>query len=353
MAGRRTLSLKEAMMRMQLQLKPLAEQVIVITGASSGIGLVTAKKAARRGAQVVLGARNDHDLADAVDEIRTEGGRALYEIVDVSDPQQVDALADIAMRAYGRIDTWVNNAAVSVYGRIMELDVEDMRRQMDVNFWGSVYGSRTAVRNMEEKGGALINVASALADRAIPLQGIYCASKHALKAFTDTLRMELAENATPISVSLVKPGSVATPLFEKSRTLLGVEPRPAGPVYAPDLVADAILECATRPVRDVVVGGSGKALRVADMVPRIADRMMERRAFTNQMTDQPITVGRRDNLYEPVASDGGERGHTWDGRVMERSAYTAAVLHPGRAVLAAAGAGLAIAAGASALRRKS
>ena len=229
---------------MKLTLKPLDEQVMVITGASSGIGLVTAKHAAQRGACVVLAARNQHDLRDATEEIRQSGGRAVYAVADVADESQVDTIAATAMRQFGRIDTWVNNAAVSMYGRIMDVSTDDLRRQMDVNYWGQVYGSRTAVQHLRRSGGALINVGSALSDRAIPLQGGYCAAKHALKAFTDALRMELEAEGLPIAVTLVKPASIDTPFFEKARTYLGVEPQPVPPVYAPEVVSDVILHAA-------------------------------------------------------------------------------------------------------------
>jgi NAD(P)-dependent dehydrogenase (short-subunit alcohol dehydrogenase family) len=312
----------------EIRLKPIEEQVIVITGASSGIGLVTAKMAARRGARVVIAARNARDLEHAVDEIRRSGGRAVCIACDVSDEAQVDAIAETAEREFQGIDTWVNNAAVSMYGRIMELSIADMRRQFDVNFWGAVYGSRAAVRRLRGRGGALINVASALADRAIPLQGNYCAAKHAMKAFTDALRMELEDEGVPVSLTLVKPGSIDTPFFEKAKTLLGVEPQPVPPVYAPEIAAATILHCAEHPVRDIVVGGMGKMLGVANLAPRIADRYMERTQFDSQITDQPLADGRQDNLYEPVEYDGGERGRTWKGRTKGTSLYTWATLHP-------------------------
>jgi NAD(P)-dependent dehydrogenase (short-subunit alcohol dehydrogenase family) len=310
-------------------LKKLEDQVIVITGASSGIGLVTAKLAAARGARVLLAARNQSDLHRAVEEIRRRGGRAVYAVADVATPQEVERIAETAVQEYGRIDTWVNNAAVAVYGRIMDLPVADLRRQFDVNYWGQVYGSRAAVPHLRRQGGALINVASALADRAIPLQGNYCAAKHALKAFTDSLRMELEEEGAPISVTLVKPGSIDTPLFDKARTLLGVEPQPVPPVYAPELVARTILECAERPVRDVVVSGMGKVLGLAGTVaPRLTDRFMERSTFESQKTDRAVSDSRPDNLFHPVEHDGGERGRNWRGRVHERSLQVAAALHP-------------------------
>src|SRR4051812_15342126 len=182
---------------MEIALLPVHEQVIVITGASSGIGLVTARQAAALGARVVLAARNRGDLENAVHGIRRRGGRAVCVEADVADRDQVERIADAAVAEFGRIDTWVNNAAVSMYGRIRQLSIDDMRRQMDVNYWGQVYGSITAVRHLRGRGGALINVGSALCDRAIPLQAGYCAAKHALKGFTDALRMELEEEGVP------------------------------------------------------------------------------------------------------------------------------------------------------------
>ncbi len=319
---------------MKIPLLPLHEQVIVITGASSGIGLVTAQHAARRGARVVVVARNGNDLQRAVERIRRHGGRAIDVVADVADPEQVERVAAAAVAEFGRIDTWVNNAAVSMYGRIMDLSIEDMRRQMDVNYWGQVYGSRAAVRHMRHRGGALVNVASALADRAIPLQGNYCAAKHALKAFTDALRMELEEEGVPISVTLVKPASVDTPFFQKAKTYLGVEPQPVPPVYAPEVVSEVILHAAQHPLRELIAGGSGAKLSAARFAPRLADLYMERWTFDSQSTGRP-TNGRADNLHHPVTDDGGERGRNWAGHTRRSSAYTKAALHPARVAGAA------------------
>lgn len=332
---------------MRVRLKPLNEQVMVITGASSGIGLVTARQAAERGTCVVLAARNENDLQEATATIRRAGGRAAFAVADVADATQIDGIADMALREFGRIDTWVNNAAVSMYGRLTDLSIEDMRRQMDVNYWGQVYGSRTAVRHLRHSGGALINVGSALADRAIPLQGVYCAAKHALKAFTDTLRMELEEEGLPITVTLVKPASIDTPFFEKARTYLGVEPQPVPPVYAPEVVADVILHAAQYPLRELIAGGSGAKLSAARFAPRLADLYMERWTFDSQRTDKPVE-GRPDNLHKPVPTDGGERGRNWEGHTRESSVYTRAALHPGAtaAVIAAVALGLGVAAAA-------
>ncbi|MGQ0537358.1 MAG: SDR family oxidoreductase [Gemmatimonadaceae bacterium] len=337
---------------MDHKLKPISEQVIVITGASSGIGLVTALQGAARGARIVLTARNEHDLARTVGTIRARGGRATYRVADVSEPDQVWAVAESALHEFGCIDTWVNNAAVALYGRLVDIPLRDMRRQFDVNYWGQVHGSLTAIPHLSRSGGALINVASALADRAIPLQGNYCAAKHALKAFTDSLRMELEEAGAPISVTLIKPGSIDTPLFDKAKSFIGVEPQPVPPVYAPEVVAKVILRCAERPERDVIVGGMGKVLSLTAAAPRAADRYMERTTFDSQRTDVALADSRRDNLYEPVLDDGGERGSNWSGRTLERSIYTAAALNPGRALSVAAAAGLALIGTARRLTRR-
>ena len=336
---------------MTVRFLPLSEQVIVITGASSGIGLVTARQAAAAGARVVLVARNAGDLQDAVDGIRRHGGRAIHVAADVADRARVEGVAEAALREFGRIDTWVNNAAVSMYGRITQLSIEDMRRQMDVNYWGQVYGALTAVRCLRQRGGALINVGSALCDRAIPLQANYCAAKHALKAFTDALRMELEEEGVPISVTLVKPASIDTPFFEKARTCLGVEPQPVPPVYAPEVVSEVILEAARRPIRELIAGGSGAKLSAARFTPRLADLYMERWTFDSQRTDMPVN-GREDNLYEPVAHDGGERGRNWSGHTRGSSLYTRAFLHPVAALAMLGGTALSLGAAVAAKRAR-
>jgi short-subunit dehydrogenase len=337
---------------MKPRLKPLSEQVIVIVGASSGIGLVTAKHAARQGARVVLAARNENDLDEAVRAIRADAGRAVYQVCDVAVEEQVRAVGERAITDFGGLDTWINCAAVSIYGTWLDVPLADARRQFDVNYWGVVHGTLTAVRHMASRGGAVVNVASALADRAIPLQGNYCATKFAMKAFTDSLRMELEADGVPVSLTLVKPGSMDTPLFQKARTFLGVEPQPIPPVYSPDVAAHAILEAAQKPMRDVIAGGMGAVVSLGERLsPRLTDKYMERTTFESQKTELIAPADRPTNLYEPMVHDGGERGH-FQGRVRKWSAYTGAVLHPKAAAAIALSAGAAVAAGVRRLRSK-
>src|SRR5215210_4796133 len=284
---------------MAVQLKSLSDQVLVITGASSGIGLTTAKMAAERGAKVVLASRDEEGLRRAVDEIRAAGGTAVHVVADVADLQALHAVAHTAEREFGGFDTWVNNAGISIYGRVLEVPVEDARRLFETNYWGVVNGSIVALPHLRKRGGALINLGSIVSDIAVPLQGHYSASKHAVKGFTDALRMELEEEDAPVSVSLVKPAAIDTPYTKHAKNLLEREPAVPPPVYAPEVVAEAILHCAETPERDVFAGGGGKAFSVMEKyMPRLGDKVMEHFIFDAQQQPRPARPRGDAGLYE-------------------------------------------------------
>ena len=336
---------------MHAKLKKVEDQVIVVTGASSGIGLATARLAGRRGARVVLVARGAAALERALARVREDGGAGITVVGDVARPEDMVRVADTALEEFGRFDTWVNGAAAALYGRLDEIPLEDKRKLFDTNFWGMVHGARAALPELRRRGGALINIGSMLSDLSIPLQGIYAASKHAVKAYTTALRMELEKDGAPVSVTLVKPGAIDTPYYEHARNYMDRAPTPPPPVYAPEAVARAILTCAERPVREIVVGGAARAMLAgAGVAPRLSERIMEATMFEAQKSRRK--AGRTaDNLYGPVDPTARERGR-YPGPVFEHSLYTSAALHPTRTALAAAGIGLAVAAGVRAFRNQ-
>lgn len=315
-------------------LKPLAEQVMVVTGASSGIGRATALMAAARGARVVLAARDADALATLETELRRAGGRALAAPTDVSVEEQVRALAARAAETFGGIDTWVNNAAVSAYGTFEQLPPDEFRRVIDVNLFGQVHGCRAALPYLKQQGrGALICVGSALSDRAVQLQSAYCASKHAVKALTEALRLEQEEAGTGVQVTLIKPASFNTPLFDQAATHLGVKPKPIAPVYDPDIAAQAILYAAEHRTRELVVGGGAKLLTTLEaFAGPLLDWWMVRTATRGQQSQEPRPEEAPSNLFAPLPGQGRVRG-SFKGR--RTSLYTAARLHPRAATLAA------------------
>ena len=312
---------------MKVSLKKLHDQTIVITGASSGIGLVTARLAAKRGARVILNARNEEALRTVVDDLNQSGAKASYVAGDVGRLEDVKRIADEAIRIFGGIDTWINNAGVSIYGPVLDQSLEDHRRLFETNYWGVVHGSMVACEHLRERGGALINVGSVLSDRAIPIQGTYCASKHAVKGYTDALRMELEKEDAPISVTLIKPSAINTPYLQHAKNLLATEPLNPPPVYSPEIVAEAILHCAEHPERDVFVGGGGMVVsEIGHHAPRLTDKVMQATMFDLQKADEPRREGRRDSLHAP-GEDGREHG-TYPGHVAKSSLFTDASLHP-------------------------
>src|ERR1041384_3757521 len=280
--------------------KKLSDQVMVITGASSGIGLVTARMAARRGTRLILNARNEEALRRVCGEINEAGGEAYHVAGDVGQLEDVQKIADEAIRRFGGFDTWVNNAGVSIYGPVLDQSLEDQRRLFETNYWGVVHGSRVACAHLRISGGALINVGSVLSDIAIPIQGTYCATKHAVKGYTDALRLELEQEGAPISVTLIKPSTIDTPYVQHAKNLLPSEPQHPAPVYAPETVAEAILHCAEYPERDLYVGGAGKVLSEAGHhVPRLVDKVMESMMIKQQHSERPNPADRPDRMQIP------------------------------------------------------
>ncbi|PWT93839.1 MAG: hypothetical protein C5B55_03780 [Blastocatellia bacterium] len=312
---------------MRVQLKNIGDQVIVITGASSGIGLATAKMAAEKGAKLVLAARSEEALKQVTKDISANGGEAIYVVADVGDEAEVRRIADEANARFGGFDTWVNNAGVSIYGRLVDIPLDEQKRMFDTNYWGLVVGSTVAAQHLRQRGGAIINVGSTLSDRAIPLQGSYSASKHAVKGFTDAFRMELGHDGAPISVTLIKPGAIDTPYNEHAKSYLGFEPKHTPPVYPAESVAEAILYAAENPVRDLFVGGAAKILALAEKYsPRLADKLMEAFTFETQKSDTPKSSNEESGLDTP--SREARVNGNYDGHVAQHSLYTKASIHP-------------------------
>ena len=332
---------------MRIKLKRLRDQVIVITGASSGIGLTTAEMAADAGARVVLSSRGEGDLRNVADRIRARGGRALAVVADVADAEAVEEIARRAIHEYGGFDTWINNAGIGLYGRSEDIPLSDKRRLFDINFWGVVHGCRSAVPHLKRHGGALINIGSIVSDRASPLLGIYSASKQAVKGYTDALRMELEEEGAPVAVTLVKPSAINTPFIEHAGNYMEAEPEFPAPVYAPEVVARAILRCAERPTREITVGGAGRMITaMGAMAPRLTDLYMESTMFDQQKREEPARG--TDALYEPQR-DGRRRGPT-RRMTLKRSAYTRAALSDATRVLPMIAAGALVAAAMRSVR---
>jgi short-subunit dehydrogenase len=290
--------------------RPIRDQIVVITGASSGIGRETALMFGERGATVVLAARNETALASVAKEVERIGGRASAVVTDVARWEQVERLARQAAERFGRIDTWVNNAGVSTYATVEELTVAEIERVIQVNLLGEIYGMKAALPYLKRQGhGTIINVASALAERAVPLQAAYCASKHGIKGFTEALRLELAREQSGITVTLIEPSSINTPLFTHARSKMGVAPMPIPPIYEPRVVAEAILFAAEHSRRTIVAGGAGKLITVMQRIsPVLLDRYMLQgdRMVKAQRTDRPDDG--RDNLDAPMPGSGRTTG---------------------------------------------
>ena len=315
-----------------MELKKIEDQVVVVLGASSGIGRETALRFAARGAKVVVAARGEAGLASLVEEVEAAGGEALAVVCDVADPAQVQKVADLAEGAHGRVDTWVNVAATSVFARFEDTTPEEFRRVMEVNYLGQVHGMLAALPALRRAGGgALIAVSSVEALVSLPVHAAYSASKHAVEGAVDALRRELRAERAPISVTSVKPGTINTPFFANARNKMDVAPKGPPPWYQPKVVADCILHAAEHPVRDLYAGGGGRQMAFSQAVaPRQVDAVLSRIGIPATRTHRSEPGGSEGNLYAPRPDDRVQGD--FSGRARGFSLYTWARLHRPTAV---------------------
>ncbi|WP_138419320.1 SDR family oxidoreductase [Aquibacillus sediminis] len=330
----------EQKVALKKSLKPLHEQVIVITGASSGVGLVTARMAAYRGAKLVLAARNKKALEQLTEELKAQGYPATYVQADVGIEEDVQKIAETAIKEFGRFDTWVNNAGVTIYGYAMDVSIEDMKRMHDTNYWGVVYGSKVAVNHFKQRGipGALINVGSLFGDRGTIIQSTYAPSKFAVHGWTESLRMELEKEKVPVSVTLIHPGRIDTPYNEHATSYLDEHPVHKGMIYPPEAVAEAILFAAEHPKRDMYVGSQAKLLALlGTLFPRLTDKLIEMLMAPTQYANRPSDSNNNSALYH--AGYGMHERGTNVGWIREQSIYVKAAKQPALSAITVAAIG--------------
>ena len=285
-----------------MQLKPISQQVVAIVGASSGIGRETALQFARKGAKVVVSARNEPGLNSLVDEIQVSGGEAKLIKGDVADFEQVKAIADYTVEQYGRLDTWVHCAATGILAPFEEITPEEFKRVVDVTLMGQVYGAMVALPYLKQEGrGAMIHVSSMEGRRALPLQSAYSTAKHGLEGLLESLRVELQHDKIPVSVTSIKPAVINTPFYNHVLTKIGVKPTGLPPYYSATLVAEAILYTAEHPTRDFIVGDVGRILDLSQRLsPELMDAILVAIGFKGQRTSEPKSADDPNNLYEPM-----------------------------------------------------
>ncbi len=285
-------------------------RVVAVTGASSGVGRATAQAFAREGATVGLIARGKEALAATASEVQSLGGKPVVLECDVADPQAVEAAAG-ELSERGGIDVWVNNAMASVFAPVWEITAEEYRRVTEVTYLGVVYGTLSALERMRARDrGVIVQVGSALAYRGIPLQSAYCASKHAIQGFTESLRCELLHDGSRVRVTMVQLPALNTPQFDMVRSRLPRRPQPVPPIYQPEVAARAIVTAARRPARREWWVGASTALTLLGnaVAPGVADRYLARTGFDAQQTDEPVAADRPDNLFEPLPGERSAHG---------------------------------------------
>jgi NAD(P)-dependent dehydrogenase (short-subunit alcohol dehydrogenase family) len=302
--------------------KPLSEQVVLVTGASSGLGRAVARAAGRRGAKVVVTARGVEGLEACVREIEASGSEAHAVPADCAVQDEVAQVVEQAVDRFGRIDTYVANAIVTVYAETYRYEAAELRRIMDVNFFGQVFGYWAALPHLRETSGTFVSVQSALAYRGIPLQGGYCASKAALRNFFESARVELAHAGFGVDVSVVHPAAINTPQFDRDRQKIGKQPQPVPPIYQPEPFAEAVLHCCEHPVRELPVGwGAQKLMWGQKLSPRAGDLVLRLTGWRGQHTGEDKPVDSPDNLFEPLPGDPGAHGR-FDDRSRGSTAWT-------------------------------
>src|SRR5919202_1879743 len=295
-------------------------EVVVITGASAGIGRATVRKFAEHGAYIGLVARSLDGLEGARKEVEAAGGKALVLPTDVSDPDQVEAAATAVEEAFGPIDLWVNDAVASILSPFKEIKPEEFRRVTEVTYLGTVHGTLAALRHMRPRGeGKIVQVGSALAYRSIPLQSAYCSAKAAIRGFTDSIRTELIHDGSNVKITMVQMPAVNTPQFGWIKNRLPKQPQPVPPIFQPEVAAEAIYWAAHNDRRELYVGGpSVKAIMANKIAPGLLDYYLANTGYSGQQTDEPAEPAQPNNLWEPLPGDRGAHG-SFDSRAQDSS----------------------------------
>ncbi|HVB54934.1 MAG TPA: SDR family oxidoreductase [Candidatus Acidoferrales bacterium] len=323
-------------------------EVVVITGASAGVGRATARAFARRGARIGLLARGKDGLEGTRSDVEADGGEAMAIPTDVAHSNQVEAAAEAVEKQFGPIDIWVNNAMTTIFSPLKEITPDEFKRATEVTYLGTVYGTMAALKRMYPRNrGSIVQVGSALAYRSIPLQAPYCGAKHAIRGFTDSLRSELIHDHSNIHLTMVQMPALNTPQFDWCKTNLPRHPQPVPPIFQPEVAAEAIVWAAHHKRREVYVGGpTVQAIEANKIAPGLLDLYLARTCYDGQQTDEPISTDRPNNLFEPVAGDHGAHG-IFDNEAHDNSVQLWQTTH--RGWLTAAGLGVAVLACAAVL----
>jgi NAD(P)-dependent dehydrogenase (short-subunit alcohol dehydrogenase family) len=320
-------------------------KVVVVTGASAGLGRAIVREFAKHGATVALLARGEDGLNAAVAEVEKGGGRAKAYVTDVADPEQVEAAAGSIEDELGPIDVWVNNAMVSVFGPLKKMESKDFKRVTEVTYLGQVYGTQAALKRMlPRNSGTIILIGSALAYRGIPLQSAYCGAKHGIHGFFESLRAELIHDNSPIKLSMVQLPAMNTTQFGFVKSYLPDKPKPMGRIYEPEVAARAIVATAKNPKREAFVGyPTVQTILGNKFIPGLLDHYLAKTGFKGQQTNEPADPKRKNNLYEPLPGDHGAHGN-FDAAAWDFSPQFWAASHEGLSwgalLLAGFGAGL-------------